>query len=286
MSAVPTETSLIPFARATLSATSVCAHVLYLPHMKPKRFGLVLIACAGALALTLSAASALSATSNPHTHEPATSPNQYAQYRNDQWHFSIVVPRNLAVTTYDSPRHVGQTIQFSDASTSNLFQITAEPYADFDVTLETPPQATSPINPTPSVSFTSITMTCSESRSSRTASRTSCRHSLKTQPPARHSEILAVHLSAALFVNPLARTERLASTPEQIHFWLAAGDNRISIFPLVRYSPAARGRGQTRPWAEFEDQRSASRPRKGARHSQSAAPGTYRLSSSSRRPAI
>jgi hypothetical protein len=105
--------------------------------MKSKKFGLVLIACASALVLTLSAASALTsaATSNTRPEAPATSPQQYSEYRNDLWHFSIKVRSNLTVDTYDRPGHVGQTIQFSDASASNFFQITAEPYSDFDVAL-------------------------------------------------------------------------------------------------------------------------------------------------------
>jgi len=45
--------------------------------------------------------------------------------RNDRWHFSIVV----------RPGDVGQTMQFSDATADNLFQITAEPYTDLDVAL-------------------------------------------------------------------------------------------------------------------------------------------------------
>jgi hypothetical protein len=109
--------------------------------MKPKKFGLMLIACASAIAFTLSAASALTSAASALTsatspaEQPATSPNQYAQYRNDQWHFSIAVPSNLTVGTYDRPGNIGQTIQFSDASASNLLQITAEPYADLDVAL-------------------------------------------------------------------------------------------------------------------------------------------------------
>jgi hypothetical protein len=44
-------------------------------------------------------------------------------------------PGNLTVGTYDRPGHVGQTMQFSDASADDLIQITAEPYADLDVAL-------------------------------------------------------------------------------------------------------------------------------------------------------
>jgi hypothetical protein len=37
--------------------------------------------------------------------------------------------------TYDRPGAVGQTLQFTDATADNLFQITAEPYTDLDVAL-------------------------------------------------------------------------------------------------------------------------------------------------------
>jgi hypothetical protein len=108
--------------------------MLYFPHMKPKKFGLMLLSCTGALALTLSAASAFTSVATSDT-SGAASPTQYAQYRNAQWHFSIAVPSNLTVGTYDRPGHVGQTMQFTDAAASNLFEITVEPYADFDVSL-------------------------------------------------------------------------------------------------------------------------------------------------------
>lgn len=59
----------------------------------------------------------------------------YSEYRNDRWHFAIVVPSNFTVDTYDRPGDVGQTMQFTDATAENLFQITAEPYIDLDVAL-------------------------------------------------------------------------------------------------------------------------------------------------------
>jgi len=59
----------------------------------------------------------------------------YSEYRNDRWHFAIVVPSNFTVGNYDRPGDVGQTMQFTDATADNLFQITAEPYTDLDVVL-------------------------------------------------------------------------------------------------------------------------------------------------------
>ena len=101
--------------------------------MKPKQFGLALIACAGALALTLSAASALTVTSNGPTATPSTSAAQYSQYRNVPWHFSIQIRSNLPIETSDAK--AGTTVQFMDPQGNELSQVSAWPYADLDVAL-------------------------------------------------------------------------------------------------------------------------------------------------------
>jgi hypothetical protein len=69
------------------------------------------------------------------TSPQSATPQTYSEYRNARWHFSIVVPSNLTVGTYETPGGLGQTMQFSDATADDLFQITAEPYTDLDVAL-------------------------------------------------------------------------------------------------------------------------------------------------------
>jgi hypothetical protein len=65
--------------------------------------------------------------------EPATS-IEYAQYRNDRWHFTIAVPADMTFAEYDGPGD-SQTIQFSDASAHKIFEVSAEPYTQMDVAL-------------------------------------------------------------------------------------------------------------------------------------------------------
>ncbi len=125
--------------------------------MKSKILAFLLpAACGAALAITLSVAAAEQPPTSARDHgntygnhasesaqlqQPpaassapaATPPQQYAEYRNDQWHFSIDVPSNLtAVSTGD---RTGATIQFTDPQGNEPFQITAVPYSDLDVAL-------------------------------------------------------------------------------------------------------------------------------------------------------
>jgi hypothetical protein len=64
--------------------------------------------------------------------EPQAS--SYAEYTNDRWHFSIVLPDNMTVSEHDQPGD-GQTIQFGDASGNFQFQISAYHYSQLDLTL-------------------------------------------------------------------------------------------------------------------------------------------------------
>ena len=63
----------------------------------------------------------------------ATSPQQYSEYRNDQWHFSIFIPSNFTAERTDV--RGGATIQFIDAAGNEQFQVSAWPYKDLDVAL-------------------------------------------------------------------------------------------------------------------------------------------------------
>jgi hypothetical protein len=98
--------------------------------MKSKILAFLLpAACGAALAITLSVAAAEQPLATSET--PATSPQQYSEYRNDQWHFSVFVPSNITAEATDQPG--GQTIQFIDASGNELFQVSAWPYQDLVV---------------------------------------------------------------------------------------------------------------------------------------------------------
>lgn len=58
----------------------------------------------------------------------------YAEYRNNRWHFSLLVPDDMKAVVDDQPGG-GQTIQFHDATGDKELQITAYPYSQLDVTL-------------------------------------------------------------------------------------------------------------------------------------------------------
>jgi hypothetical protein len=64
----------------------------------------------------------------------SAAPEQYALYKNDRWHFSLVVPAGMTVSTQDDPDN-GQTIQFIDQASNYLFEIGATPYTQLDVAL-------------------------------------------------------------------------------------------------------------------------------------------------------
>ena len=59
---------------------------------------------------------------------------EYAEYRNDRWHFSIAVPHDMTVAVYDQAGD-GQTIQFLDAHGNYEFQVSAWSYTQLDLTL-------------------------------------------------------------------------------------------------------------------------------------------------------
>jgi hypothetical protein len=65
--------------------------------------------------------------------EPATS-IEYAEYRNDHWHYSLAVPADMTFAEYDAEGG-GQRVQFTDATADKLFTIAAWPYSQYDLTL-------------------------------------------------------------------------------------------------------------------------------------------------------
>ena len=71
---------------------------------------------------------------SPASASTATSPTQYALYRNTQWHFALEAPSTVTASgPYDNDG--GQTIQFLAPDGNELFQVSAWPYHDFDVAL-------------------------------------------------------------------------------------------------------------------------------------------------------
>jgi hypothetical protein len=102
--------------------------------MKSKILAFLLpAACGAALAITLSVAAAEQPPAPALATPSATSAQQYSEYRNDQWHFSIAVPSNLTAQATDDQG--GVTIQFIDAQGNDQFQVSARPYQDLDVAL-------------------------------------------------------------------------------------------------------------------------------------------------------
>src|SRR5258706_547001 len=65
----------------------------------------------------------------------ATPAQELANYRNDDWHFSINVPTNMTVDDVENVGAEEQIIQFSDATADHLFEISAAPYSQMDVAL-------------------------------------------------------------------------------------------------------------------------------------------------------
>ena len=66
---------------------------------------------------------------------PATSSAEdYAEYRNDRWGFSLAVPADMTVGEYDQS-YGGQEFTFSDASGEKQFVISVAPYEQLDLTL-------------------------------------------------------------------------------------------------------------------------------------------------------
>lgn len=59
----------------------------------------------------------------------------YAEYRNDRWHFSLLVPADMTAVVHDQLGD-GQTIMFADAPGDKEFQISAWPYTHLDLTLD------------------------------------------------------------------------------------------------------------------------------------------------------
>ena len=62
--------------------------------------------------------------------EPGT---DYAEYRNSQFGFSLLVPDDMHASESDADG--GQEIRFSDPSNNKQFIVTATPYSQLDVTL-------------------------------------------------------------------------------------------------------------------------------------------------------
>ena len=64
--------------------------------------------------------------------EPATS-IEYAEYRNDRWHFSLAVPADLTVSVHEHPG--GQVMLFIDPAGEFKFRVWTWPYTQLDLTL-------------------------------------------------------------------------------------------------------------------------------------------------------
>ena len=59
---------------------------------------------------------------------------QYAEYRNDRWHYSLAVPADMTVSEHEREGG-GQTVQFMDAAGDKELIISAWPYTQLDLTL-------------------------------------------------------------------------------------------------------------------------------------------------------
>ena len=94
--------------------------------MKFKSLGLL------ALLIPLLAFAAL-VSAQGATQQSATSHQQYAHYRNDQWHFSLDIPDDWSAQAFD--QRGGVTIQFVGPAGSDQFQVSAWPYSDLDIAL-------------------------------------------------------------------------------------------------------------------------------------------------------
>jgi hypothetical protein len=80
-----------------------------------------------------SAIGGLVAYANGASAEPATS-IEYAEYRNDRWHYSLAVPSNMIVSEHEREGG-GHTTQFMDAAGDKELLISAWPYSQLDLTL-------------------------------------------------------------------------------------------------------------------------------------------------------
>ena len=105
--------------------------MLYLIYMRD-RLGPLVPLCLLAFAMT-SAIGGLVAYANGASAEPATS-IEYAEYRNDQWHYSLAVPADMIVSEHEREGG-GHTTQFMDAAGDKELIISAWPYTQLDVTL-------------------------------------------------------------------------------------------------------------------------------------------------------
>ena len=75
---------------------------------------------------------AASAFANQATAIPGDPP-RYAEYRNDTYHYALLVPDDMVVGEYEA-RGI-QTVTFVDAGGDKQLQISAMPYTELDVTL-------------------------------------------------------------------------------------------------------------------------------------------------------
>lgn len=80
-------------------------------------------------------AAAVSAQSAPRSSSSATSEQSFAEYRNNRWHFSVVVPSNFTVEAHPQPGEVSETIQFLNEAGNLRFQVSAWPYKELDLAL-------------------------------------------------------------------------------------------------------------------------------------------------------
>jgi hypothetical protein len=83
--------------------------------------------------LSVIAVGALFAYTNRASAEPAASV-EYAEYRNDRWHYSLAVPADMTATEFEREGG-GQTVQFMDATGDKELIISAWPYTQLDLTL-------------------------------------------------------------------------------------------------------------------------------------------------------
>ena len=59
---------------------------------------------------------------------------EYAEYRNDRWHYSLAVPADMKVSEHEREGG-GQSVQFTDATGDKELIISAWPYTQLDLTL-------------------------------------------------------------------------------------------------------------------------------------------------------
>jgi hypothetical protein len=64
----------------------------------------------------------------------ASTPQEYAEYTNDRWHYALAVPADMTVSEYKYEGD-GQTAQFIDGDGNYEFQVSAWRYSQLDLTL-------------------------------------------------------------------------------------------------------------------------------------------------------